>query len=84
MDTTRIQEQSRRFTLNRVHENGSMEFVSDHPDFAEGWDAGTTATHAEPESAFSLYRPNGQRIARFGHHRLATNDAAALDLLALS
>lgn len=34
--------------------------------------------------AFSLYRPNGQRIAWFNHHRLATNDTTAnLDALVL-
>lgn len=84
MTDTTLAQDAPRFTLLRVHPDGTTEHVSDHPDLAEGWGAGTTAAHAEPTMAFSLYRPNGSRVARFCHHRLAANDATAnLDTLVL-
>ncbi len=52
---------------------GLPEFAS----FEEGWAEGQHRTHTEPESAFSLYRGK-RRVARFGHHRLAENDATVL------
>ena len=64
--------------LVRVEQDGGMEEVATFATFAEGWSQGQHRTHAEPQAAFSLYRPNGQRVARFGHHRLASNDATAL------
>lgn len=73
-----IQEQSGSFTLNRVDESGNEEPVATFATFTEGWTEGQHLTHAEPTMAFSLYRPNGQRVARFGHHRLARNDSTAL------
>jgi hypothetical protein len=51
------------FTLSRVHADGNEEIVATPASFEEGWDAGTTAAHAEPTMAFSLYRPNGSRVA---------------------
>ncbi len=72
------------FTLSRVHQDGNEEVVATPASFEEGWSEGQHRTHAEPTMAFSLYRPNGSRAARFGHHRLASNDATAnLDTLVL-
>lgn len=70
--------------LVRVDMDGNEEPVATPASFEEGWQAGTSRTHAEPTMAFSLYRPNGQRVARFCHHRLASNDATAnLDAMVL-
>lgn len=65
-------------TLVRVDETGNEEPVGTFATFAEGWAEGQHLTHTEPESAFSLYRPNGSRAARFAHNRLASNDSTAL------
>lgn len=65
-------------TLVRVDETGNEEPVGTFATFGEGWSQGQHRTHAEPTMAFSLYRPNGSRAARFGHHRLATKNATAL------
>jgi hypothetical protein len=60
-----------------------MEQVGTFASFGEGWAEGQHRTHIEPEAAFSLYR-GGRRIARFGHNRLASNDATAnLDVVGL-
>ncbi len=84
MDKGRIRETARAHKLVRVAQNGTMEEVASFATFSEGWAEGQHLTHAEPTMAFSLYRPNGQRVARFGHHRLATNDATAnLDAMVL-
>ncbi len=69
--------------LVRVDGNGTMEEVATFATFSEGWAEGQHLTHTEPESAFSLYRGK-RRIARFGHNRLASNDATAnLDAMVL-
>ncbi len=73
---SRIQEQSRGFTLNRVDESGTEEQVATFASFGEGWAEGQHMVHTEPEAAFSLYAGK-RRVARFGHNRLASNDATA-------
>ncbi len=83
MDTRRIAQPPARYTLRRVNQDGTEQQVSEHPDFGDGWSAGQHAVHADGEAAFSLYSGE-RRVARFCHHRLASNDAAAnLDTLAL-
>ena len=83
MIESRIQEQSRGFTLNRVDESGTEEQVATFASFGEGWAEGQHRTHTEPEAAFSLYRGK-RRIARFNHQRLASNDSTAnLDTMVL-
>ncbi len=83
MTDTTLAQDAPRFTLLRVHPDGTTEHVSkhvsNHPDLAEGWQAGTTVAHAEPAMAFSLYRPDGSRAARFAHNRLRAG-AVVLDL----
>lgn len=54
--------------LYRVHPDATEEPVSEHPDFAEGWEAGTAAVHADRDHAYALYRGR-TRVARFGHAR---------------
>lgn len=77
-------EQSSGFTLVRVEQSGAEEVVATPASFEEGWSEGQRLTHAEPRMAFSLYRPNGSRAARFCHHRLTTNDATVnLDAMVL-
>jgi hypothetical protein len=56
--------------LVRVHADGTEEPVSEHPTFEDGWQAGTSAVHADKGAAFSLYR-GSRRVARFCHHRIA-------------
>jgi len=73
-----IREHTRQHKLVRVGRDGGMEEVATFATFSEGWAEGQHMVHAEPTMAFSLYRPNGQRVARFGHHRLAENDSTAL------
>lgn len=65
-------------TLVRVDADGNEEPVGTFASFEEGWQEGTHLTHIEPTMAFSLYRPNGSRAARFAHNRLAANDATIL------
>ncbi len=71
-----VQGSGYRFSLNRVDESGTEEQVGTFASFGEGWAEGQHRTHTEPEAAFSLYRGK-RRIARFGHHRLASNDSTA-------
>ena len=73
------------YVLRRVHSDGSTEPVSEHPDFADGWSAGTAAVHADKGAAFSLYAPSGERVARFAHARITPRlSAANLDALVIS
>jgi len=58
--------------LVRVHADGREEPVSDHPSFEDGWQAGTSAVHADKDAAFALYRGR-RRIARFGFNRIAVS-----------
>ena len=70
-------------TLVRVNADGNEEPVGTFATFEAGWAEGQHLTHAEPESAFSLYRGK-RRIARFGHHRLQQRDVTAnLDVVGL-
>ncbi len=78
MDDVTIREHARQHNLVRVDVDGNEEPVATFATFTEGWAEGQHLTHAEPTMAFSLYRPNGFRAARFGHHRLASNDATVL------
>ena len=74
----------RGWALIRVSADGNEEPVATPASFEEGWAEGQRLTHAEPQMAFSLYRPDGSRAARFAHNRLFTNDATAnLDTLVL-
>jgi len=74
----------RQHTLVRVAQDGTMEEVATFATFSEGWAEGQHLTHAEPTMAFSLYRSDGSRAARFGHNRLAKNDSTAnLDAMVL-
>lgn len=83
VDKGRIRETARAHKLVRVDETGNEEAVATFATFSEGWAEGQHLTHTEPESAFSLYRGK-RRIARFGHNRLASNDATAnLDAMVL-
>ena len=67
--------------LRRVHADGSTEPVSTHPDFAEGWSAGTSAVHADRDHAYRL-SANGQTVARFQHARSKPRvSASTLDAL---
>jgi hypothetical protein len=54
--------------LYRVHPDTTEEPVSEHPDFGEGWAAGTSAVHADRDHAYALYRGR-TRVARFAHAR---------------
>ncbi len=54
--------------LYRVHPDATEEPVSEHPDFSEGWSAGTAAVHADRDHAYALYRGR-TRVARFAHAR---------------
>jgi hypothetical protein len=70
VDTQRIAPFALPFTLYRVNPDESMEPVSVHPSFEEGWQAGTRAVTVEDrENAYSLYAGT-RRVARFGHNRL--------------
>ncbi len=69
--------------LYRVHADGGTEPVSTHPDFGEGWSAGTSAVHADREHCYLLYRGR-TRVARFGHaNARARVSVSHLDALAL-
>ena len=69
--------------LRRVHADGSTEPVSTHPDFGEGWSAGTSAVHADRDHAYALYRGR-TRVARFAHARASTRQPASnVEALAL-
>jgi hypothetical protein len=69
--------------LYRVHPDGSTEPVSTHPDFSEGWSAGTSAVHADREHFYLLYRGR-TRVARFAHARAVPRVSVSnLDALAL-
>ena len=70
--------------LMRVYADGTTEPVSEHPDFADGWNAGTAAVHADREHAYALYRGR-TRVAKFGHARIMPRlSAASLDALVIS
>ena len=76
MDTTTV-----THALYRVHPDGTEEPVSEHPDFADGWSAGTAAVHADRDRAYALYRGR-TRVAKFGHARVMPRlSAASLDAL---
>jgi hypothetical protein len=78
-----VDEGARPFTLYRVVEEGDEQVVGTFADFAQGWAAGTSLTHAEPGASFRLYR-EGVSVARFGASRLAKRtDGAALLALGL-
>ncbi len=78
-----VQGSGYRFSLNRVDESGNEEPVATFASFEEGWSEGQHMVHTEPEAAFSLYAGK-RRVARFGHNRLASNDATAnLDAMVL-
>lgn len=83
MTDNTLAQTGQRFTLFRVHADGSMEEVGRPVTFSEGWQDGTHEAHANRDAAFSLYSGMG-RVARFCHHRLAANDATVnLDALTL-
>ncbi len=65
------------YVLRRVHPDGTTEPVSEHPDFAEGWEAGTSAVHADRDHAYALYRGR-TRVAKFGHARVKPRLSAAI------
>ncbi len=45
-----------RYALLCVHPDGKEDLVSEHPDFASGWNMGThTATVLDKGGAYSLY-----------------------------
>ncbi len=70
--------------LYRVHPDGTTEPVSEHPDFGEGWEAGTAAVHADRDHAYALYRGR-TRVARFGHARSTPRVSVSnLDALVIS
>lgn len=78
-DAARVQ----TFALMRVHPDGTSEPVSEHPDFSEGWSAGTSAVHHDRDHAYRL-TANGQAVARFGHAQSKPRVSAAnLDALAM-
>lgn len=80
-DAARVQ----TFTLVRVHGDGTEEPMSSHPEFGDGWSAGTAAVHSDKGAAFSLYAPTGERVARFAHARVMPRlSAANLDALVIS
>jgi hypothetical protein len=59
------------YSLYWVRPDGSEESVSEHADFAIGWQAGThVVTSDDKGGAYSLYSPSGIRVAKFGHARL--------------
>ena len=64
------------FALMRVHPDGTTEPVSEHPDFGEGWSAGTAAVHADRDHAYALYRGR-TRVARFAHARARSRQPAS-------
>jgi hypothetical protein len=58
------------YVLYRVHLDGMVEPVSEHPDFRSGWQAGThVVTVEDKDGAYSLY-DRERRVARFDHSRL--------------
>ncbi len=63
------------YALSRVYADGSQEPVSDHTTFGDGWSAGQSAGHEDPENAYALYRGD-RRIARFGSARLRQGASA--------
>lgn len=70
--------------LRRVHADGSTEPVSEHPDFAQGWEAGQSAVHADRDHAYALYRGR-TRVAKFGHaNARARVSVSNLDALVIS
>jgi hypothetical protein len=76
-DAARVQ----TFTLVRVSPDASEEPVSEHPDFSEGWSAGTAAVHADRDHAYRLVA-NGHTVAKFTHARAVPRVSAAnLDAL---
>lgn len=68
------------YSLHRVYPDGTEEPVSEHPDFASGWQAGThVVTVEDTENAYSLYAVE-RRVARFGHSRLMRHAALPEEL----
>jgi hypothetical protein len=83
VDRNSVHENGRAFTLTRVVGEGDEQVVGTFADFAGGWEAGTSRTHAEPGASFRLYR-EGVSVAKFGASRLAKRtDGAALLALGL-
>ena len=69
--------------LHRVHPDGTTEPVSEHPDFGEGWAAGTSAVHQDRDHAYRLVA-NGRTVAKFTHAQAVPRVSAAnLDTLAV-
>jgi len=65
-----LSESTLPYALRRVHQDGTEELVSEHPDFANGYRRGTyLVTTEDKEGAYSLYR-GSERVAKFGHSRL--------------
>jgi hypothetical protein len=54
-----------------VNPDESMELVSEHPDFGDGWSAGQRAVHADRDNAYALYA-GSRRVARFGYSRVTS------------
>jgi hypothetical protein len=66
------------YVLYRAHPGGAgqEEPVSEHPDFASGWQAGTRAVTVEDkENAYTLYE-RGRCVAKFGRTRLMLHRGA--------
>jgi len=64
-----------------VRPNDSEEFVSEHPDFESGWQAGThIVTVEDQKDAYSHYSCE-RRVARFGHSRLMWQEVGAFEQL---
>jgi hypothetical protein len=63
--------------LYRVHPDGTTEPVSTHPDFGDGWSAGTSAVHHDRDHAYALYRGR-TRVARFAHARVRSRQGDAI------
>jgi hypothetical protein len=83
VDTKRIAPRALPFTLYRVNPNESMDLVSEHPDFGDGWSAGQRAVHADRDNAYALYA-GSHRMARFGYSRVTPRlSAANLDALVM-
>jgi hypothetical protein len=71
------EERIARFTLKRVHPDGTEEVVSDHETRLEGVEAGMEAM-GDRKAAFSLY-DGGRLVHKFGHSTLTRKaDPAAL------
>ena len=83
MDTMRIAPRALPFTLYRVNADESMNLVSEHPDFGDGWSAGQRAVHADRENAYALCQ-GSRRVARFGYARVTLRVSAVnLDALVI-